>query len=62
MDEFNLVVMKESAQEIIDWKAKSALEEGGEHYNFICIRCWDVLPSSRSPLEHDTIKEKAIFN
>jgi hypothetical protein len=33
MNEFNLVVIKESAQKVIGREAKSVLEEGREHHN-----------------------------
>jgi hypothetical protein len=38
MDELNLVVIKESVEEIVGREAKSALEEGREHQNLRCIR------------------------
>jgi hypothetical protein len=49
MDELNLVVVKESVQEIIGKKPKSTME-GGKHYNFFSVGCGDVFPSSGSPL------------
>jgi hypothetical protein len=55
-------MLKESLQEVIGQKAESALEEGGKHHNLICVRCWDVFSNSRTPLEHDVIREKAICN
>jgi hypothetical protein len=55
-------MLKESPQEIACQKAESALEEGGKHHNLICVRCWDVFSSKRTPLEHGTIQEKEICN
>jgi hypothetical protein len=54
-------MLKESPQEVVGRKAESA-PEGGKHHNLICVGCWDVFSSSRTPLEHDTIWEKAICN
>jgi hypothetical protein len=45
MDEFNLVMIKDSMEEIIGREAKSALEEGREHHNLSCIGCRNVFPS-----------------
>jgi hypothetical protein len=50
MDEFSLVVIKESAEEIAGREAKSALEEGREHHNLHCTGCRNVFPSGRMPL------------
>jgi hypothetical protein len=41
---------------------ESPPEERGKHPNFYRIGCWDVLPFSRSPLEHNVIREKVILN
>jgi hypothetical protein len=48
-------VVKEFAKEIIGQEAKSALKDGGEHHNLICIGCGEVLAGGRTPLQHDTI-------
>jgi hypothetical protein len=45
-----LVVVKESAEEIVDQETKYVLE--------ICIGCRDVLPSGRAPLQHCAVREK----
>jgi hypothetical protein len=55
-------MLKESPQEVIGRKTKSTLEEERKHHNLICVGCWDVFSSSRTPLEHGTIQEKAICN
>jgi hypothetical protein len=55
-------MLKKSPLEVIGRKAESTLEERAKHHNLICVGCWDVFPSSRTPLEHDTIWDKAICN
>jgi hypothetical protein len=50
MDQFNLVVVQKAMEEITDWESKSALEEGGEHHDFIGVGCWDDLTGGRAPL------------
>jgi hypothetical protein len=50
MNKLNLVVVQELAEEIADQETGPALEEGGEHDNFICVGCWDVLTSGWAPL------------
>jgi hypothetical protein len=62
MDQFDLVVDKKVAEEITGWESKSALEEGGEHHDFIGVGCWNVLTSGRAPLQHLTVKEKEARN
>jgi hypothetical protein len=54
-------MLKESLQEVVGQKAESVLE-GGKHHSLVCVRCWDVFSSSRLPLEHGVIWEKAICN
>jgi hypothetical protein len=51
-----------AAEEVTGRKAKSTLEEGGEHHNLFSVGCWDVLPFGRPPLEHCVIREEAILN
>jgi hypothetical protein len=58
MNQVNLVVVQKTVKEIAGWKTKPTLEEGGEHYNFICVGCWDVLIGGRAPLQHLTVWEK----
>jgi hypothetical protein len=60
MDEFNLVVIKESAEEIVGREAKSLLEERREHHNLNRIGCRNVFPDDRTPLLDGTIREKVI--
>jgi hypothetical protein len=48
MDEFNLVVIKESTEDIIGREAKSVLEEGREHHNLSHIGCRNVFPGGRT--------------
>jgi hypothetical protein len=55
MDEFNLVLIKESAEEIIGWVAKSTLEEGREHHNLSHIGCRNVFPGGREPLQDGVV-------
>jgi hypothetical protein len=49
MRKLNLVVVQEPVIEIVDWETEPMLEERGEHHNFICIGCWDILASGRVP-------------
>jgi hypothetical protein len=37
---------------------KPVLEEGGEHHNFICVGCQNVLTNGRTPLQNRMIWEK----
>jgi hypothetical protein len=61
MNQFNFLMLEESAQKIASRKAKSTLE-GGKHHDLIRIGCWDIFPSSRTPLEHGVIREKVVCN
>jgi hypothetical protein len=45
-------------EEIKEWESKPALKEAGEHHNFICVGCWDILTGGRVPLQHLGIQEK----
>jgi hypothetical protein len=58
MNQLDLVMVQKVVKEITDWKTKPTLEEGGEHHNFICGGCWDVLADGRVPLQHLTVWEK----
>jgi hypothetical protein len=51
MDQFDLVVIKESTEEVADREAKSALEEGRKHHNLGHIGCWNIFRSCRTPLQ-----------
>jgi hypothetical protein len=62
MNKLDFVVVKESAEDIIDQKTKFVLEEGGEHHNLIRIGCWDVFPGGRMPLQHCAVQEEVIRN
>jgi hypothetical protein len=55
-------VIKESAQEIVGWEAKSVLKERGKHHNLLFVGCWDVFPDGRMPLKHDAIREKVVHH
>jgi hypothetical protein len=48
MDEFNLVVIKESAEKVAGREAKSTLEEGREHHNLGHIGCENIFPGPQS--------------
>jgi hypothetical protein len=50
MVQFDLVVIKESTEEITSWEAESAFKEGGKHHNFIRIGCQKVFTGSKVPL------------
>jgi hypothetical protein len=60
MDEFNLVMIKESTKEIAGRKAKSTLEKGREHHNLSRIGCRNVFPGGRTPLQDIAVHEKVI--
>jgi hypothetical protein len=62
IEEFNLVEIKESAEEITGREAKSVLEEGREHHNLSCIGCRNLFPDGRTPLQDSTVWEKVIRN
>jgi hypothetical protein len=62
MDEFNLVVIKESTEEIAGREAKSTLLEGREHHNLSHIGCRNVFPGDRTPLQDGMDREKVIHN
>jgi hypothetical protein len=62
MKKLNLVVIQESIEEIADRETEPMLEEGGEHHNFICVGCWNVLAGGRAPLQHRVVWEKMARN
>jgi hypothetical protein len=62
MDEFNLVVIKESAEEIVDREAKSALEEGREHHNLSHVGCRNIFPGGRMLLQDGAVQAEVIRN
>jgi hypothetical protein len=62
MDEFNLVVIKESLEEGTGREAKSALEEGRKHHNLSRFGCRNIFPSDSTPLQDDAVREEVIHN
>jgi hypothetical protein len=62
MDEFDSVVIKESAEEVTSREAKSALEEGREHHNIGRIACRNIFPGGRTPLQYCAVREKVIHS
>jgi hypothetical protein len=62
MDEFNLIVIKESVEEVTSREAKSVLEEGRENHNLSHIGCRHIFPISRTPLQDGAVREKVIHN
>jgi hypothetical protein len=62
MDEFNLVVIKESVEELVGREAKFVLEEGREHHNLSRIGCRNIFPGGRTPLQDDAVREEVIHN
>jgi hypothetical protein len=62
VDQLDLVVMKEVVDEVTDGKAKSSLEEGGLHHDFICIGCRDVLVLRWLSLEDGSEWEEVALN
>jgi hypothetical protein len=62
MNQFDLIVVDESVEEIIDQKTESALAEGGKHHDFVGIGCQDALPDGRVPLQYLTVREKMVRN
>jgi hypothetical protein len=60
MNEFNLVLIKESTENVAGREAKSALEEGREHHNLSCIGCRNVFLDGRAPLQDDAVQGKVI--
>jgi hypothetical protein len=55
MDEFNLVVTKESVEEVASREAKCTLEEGREHHNLSRIGCRNIFLGSRTPLQDGAV-------
>jgi hypothetical protein len=43
--------MQKIVEEFIGGKAESTLEKGGQHHNFVGIRCWGCLPLSSTAIE-----------
>jgi hypothetical protein len=52
VDQFDLVVIKESAEEVLGREDESTLEEGRKHHNLNCIGCRNVFPGGRTPLQN----------
>jgi hypothetical protein len=57
-----LIVIKESAEEIVGRETESALKKGGKHHNFISIGCRNIFTNGGAPLQHSVIWEKVIRN
>jgi hypothetical protein len=62
VDQFNLVVIKEPAEEVAGREAKSTLEEGRKHHNLDRIGCRNVFPGGRMLLQNCAVQEKMICN
>jgi hypothetical protein len=62
VEQFVLVVIKESMEEVAGREAKSALEDGRKHHNLGCIGCRNVFPDGRMPLQNCAVREKIIHN
>jgi hypothetical protein len=60
VDQFDLVVIKESVEEVAGREAKSTLEEGRKHHNLGRIRYRNVFPDSRMPMQNCAVREKMI--
>jgi hypothetical protein len=57
-----LVVVQKAVKEFTSGKAKSTLEDGRQHHNFIGVGSGNVFPLRWPPLEHDAIREKMVFD
>jgi hypothetical protein len=55
-------MLEEAAEEVVDRKTESQLEEGREHLNLFSIGCWNVLPFCRPPLKHRVIQEEIVLD
>jgi hypothetical protein len=62
VNKVNLIVVQESTEEIVGWETEPVLEVGGEHHNFICVGCQDILAGGRVPLQHRTVWVKIARN
>jgi hypothetical protein len=61
VDKFNLVVVKEVEEEIARRESESALEKGGQHHDFLCMRGGDFFILGRPPLNHGSVGEKVLL-
>jgi hypothetical protein len=50
VDQLDLIVIKESTEEVAGQEAKSTLEEERKHHNFDHIGCRNVFPGDKMPL------------
>jgi hypothetical protein len=57
MDQLDLVVVMEVAEEIIGRKPKFMLKEGGQHHNLTGVRCGNVFIFGWPPLDYDTVRK-----
>jgi hypothetical protein len=55
-------MLEKAMKEVMGREPESPLEERRKHHNLLRIGCWDVLPFSRSPLEHGMIQEKVVLD
>jgi hypothetical protein len=55
-------MVKKTAKEVVSREAKSSLKERREHYNLICIGCWNVFHGGRMPLQHGMVRKKVVHN
>jgi hypothetical protein len=62
MDEFNLVVIKDSTEEVTGREARSTLEKGREHYSLDRNGCGNIFPTGRMPLQDYTVWGKVIHD
>jgi hypothetical protein len=49
-------------EEITGREAESTLKERGKHHNLICMGCRKIFTGGRTPLQHDTVREKVVRN
>jgi hypothetical protein len=62
MEEFNLLVIKESIEEVTGREARSTLEKGREHHSLDRTGCGNIFPTSRMPLQDYTVWGKVIHD
>jgi hypothetical protein len=61
MDKLNLIVMKEDTEKITGKEAKSSLEKGSQHHDFLGMRGGNFFIFCRPPLNHDTVREEMLL-
>jgi hypothetical protein len=55
-------MLEKAVKEIAGEKTESALKEGKEHHNLLCVGCRDILPFGRPPMENRVIWEVMILD